>query len=128
MSVMNILAIPIRAEVKRLLVCFEVDTPSNMQLCFDVSALTPHQHVLLLKQLLVTLNAKLAVLMDNYKELQKYKQLREFKKLLEELLNENRYQKVLEALFVVSYPELAEQVLQQLQVQGEEQSSSKMHM
>jgi hypothetical protein len=125
---MNILAVPVRAEAKRLLVCFEVEVPSVMQLCFDINTLTPHQHALLLKALLMLLNAKLAVLMDNYKELQKCKQLKEFKKLVEELLNENRYQKVLEMLFTVSYPELAERILQQLQAQSEEQSSDKMHM
>ena len=123
MSIVNIAAVPISAEAKRVLVCFEVDTPSNMQLCFDVNTLTAHQHALLLKLLLATFNAKLALLMDNYKELQRFKQLKEFKKLLEELLNENRYRKVLEALFIVSYPELAQKILQQ----SEQQSDNKMH-
>jgi hypothetical protein len=108
------------AEVKRIIACVEVEAESLAQVCYDVAKMSPHHQVLWLRDFLSILRDKLAVLMNNHRELQKFKQLKEYKALVEELLKEDRYVKVLEVLFVVSYPE----VLQQLEQQ---QSESKMH-
>ena len=108
------------AEVKRIIACVEVETESLAQVCYDVEKMTPHHQVLWLKDYLAILKDKLTLVIDNYKELQKFRQLKEFKQLIEELLKEDRYMKVLQLLFIVSYPD----VLQQLEQQ---QSESKMH-
>jgi hypothetical protein len=121
MTKARVIAVPYEAEAKRLIACVEVDTPSLMQVCYDVENMTLHHQALWLMEYLAVLKDKLAVIMNKYKDLQKFKQLKEFKQLIEELLKEDRYIKVLEVLFIISYPE----ILQQLQTQGEEQS--KMH-
>jgi hypothetical protein len=108
------------AEVKRIIACVEVETESLVQVCYDVARMTPHHQVLWLRDFLSILRDKLAVLMNSHRGLQKLKQLKEYKALVEELLKEDRYVKVLEALFVVSYPEILQQLEQQ-------QSESKMH-
>jgi len=108
------------AEVRRIIACVEVDTPSLTQVCYDVEGMTIHHQALWLKQYLLIFKDKLAIIMDKYKELQKFKQLKEFKQLIEELLKEDRYTKILEVLFIVSYPEILQQLEQQ-------QNESKMH-
>jgi hypothetical protein len=107
------------AEVKRIIACVEVEAESLAQVCYDVAKMTPHHQALWLRDFLSILRDKLAVLMNNYKELQKLKQLKEYKALIEELLREDRYVKVLELLFAVSYPDVLRQVVQE--------SESKMH-
>jgi len=108
------------AEVRRIIACVEVDTPSLTQICYDVEDMSIHHQALWLKQYLLIFKDKLAVLLDRIKELQKFKQLKEFKQLIEELLNEDRYTKVLEVLFIVSYPEV-------LQALEQQQNESKLH-
>ena len=114
----RVIVTPYEAVAKRLLACVEVDTPSLMQVCYDVENMTVHHQALWLREYLAVLKDKLAVIMDKYKDLKKFKQLKEFKQLIEELLKEDRYINVLEVLFIISYPE----ILQQLQTQGEEQN------
>ena len=97
------------AEVKRIIACVEVEAESLAQVCYDVVKMTPHHQVLWLREFLSILRDKLAVLMNNHKELQKFKQLKEYKALVEELLKEDRYVKVLEVLFAVSYPDVLQQ-------------------
>jgi hypothetical protein len=123
MTTVNIASLPVQAEVKRLLFCIEVDKPSVMQLCYDVDAMNLHQQALLLLYYLKVLREKLIIAMETYKCLQKVKQLKEYKQLVEEMLKEDRYTKVLEALFIISYPE----ILQQLQQQQQQQNDNKMH-
>jgi hypothetical protein len=120
----RVLAIPYEAEAKRLLACIEVDVPSPMTVCYDVVNMSLHHQALWLKEYLTTLRDKLAIAFNNFKNLQKLKFMREFKELVEEMLNEDRYMKVLEALFVISYPEVV-QALEQQQKQQDE--ASKMH-
>lgn len=115
----TVIGVPYTAEAKRILACVEIDVPSLMTVCYDVDNMSLHHQVLWLKEYLEVLKDKLAVAMNNYKELQKFKQFKEFKQLVEEMLKEDRYDKVLEVLFVISYPE----ILQAL----EQQKNSKMH-
>jgi len=119
----KIVPLSIDAELKRVLLCIEVGKPFSLQLCYDVNEMTLHQQALILLYYLNIFKNKLIIAMENYKQLQKIKQLKEFKQLIEELLKEDRYAKVLEALFVVSYPD----ILQHLQQQAQQQEESKMH-
>jgi hypothetical protein len=108
------------ADVKRLLACVEVDVPTDMQVCYDVNSMPLHLHALFLREYLAVFREKLAVAFDKIKNLQKLGFMKEFKDVVDEMLKEDRYQKVLDVLFIVSYPDIV-QALEQ-----EQRDSNKM--
>jgi hypothetical protein len=108
------------ADVKRLLVCVEVDVPTDMQVCYDVNSMPLHLHALFLREYLAVFRDKLAVAFDKIKNLQKLGFMKEFKDVVDEMLKEDRYQKVLDVLFVISYPDIVQAL------ERDQQDSNKM--